>query len=198
LDSALGGTRPTYRRGGSAVAWTRRSAAPALRTVAAGPPSLGPGARRHPPYVPSRRVRRRLDPSARRHPPYVPSRRVRRRLDSALGRTRPTYRRGGSAIAWTRRSAGPALRTVVAGPPSPGHGARRDPPHVRRPGAAEQRCRANADPALYRISRVVVGRANRAASMAAFGRISLITIVTWLRVEVLIHLNGRLTPATSR
>src|SRR5258706_346843 len=101
-----------------------------------------------------------------------------------------------------------------------GAGAPRAAPYGGGPGSAGRRCRANADRAAsityvgrvprsggagrrrtrrpYRIRRVVVGRANRAASIAAFGRISLTTIVTWLRVEVLTHLKGRLTPPASR
>src|SRR6478672_5479954 len=46
--------------------------------------------------------------------------------------------------------------------------------------------RARREPA-YLIRRVVEGFANFAASMATFGRISLITIVTWFRVEVFTH-----------
>jgi hypothetical protein len=48
------------------------------------------------------------------------------------------------------------------------------------------------------IKRRVVGLANFAASIATLGRISLKTIVTWLRVEVFTTLNGRFTPPTSR
>ena len=53
-------------------------------------------------------------------------------------------------------------------------------------------------PLSYLINRVVFGLPKRVASIATFGRYSLITIVTWLRVEVLMTVNGRLTPLTSR